>query len=202
MNPPETPTSLEERLRRGELARERVLLAAYVGDETARAALGVLAPGELDLPRFAPAGGDLERWVFGLKRWGKPAEVRAGVAIGRMALAAWSARYPRDPRLEAAVLAAEAWVACPCAAHAEAAHAAAHVVALIPDQEHAEDERDVRPRRARSCFEGVAGAVRSTSPTSAWTCSSAAYAAELTSDEAVRAAVREALVRWALDPRE
>ncbi len=72
---------LSEKLRRGEIHRSRVALAAHTGNEAARAALGELMGPELPL-------GD---WALGFARWGKEAG-------GRAALAALEVGLKTDPR--------------------------------------------------------------------------------------------------------
>lgn len=107
---------LLERQRAGELPRERLVLLAWLGHESARAALA----GE---PLHVP--GELESWVRGLERWGPEASVRAAVAAARLLLPLWEGRHPQDRRPAEALSAAEAWSADPRPETAEAAHAAA-----------------------------------------------------------------------------
>src|SRR5690606_18593103 len=98
------------RVRAGELAPERVELAARLGDAGARAALG-LAPG-----RVAPWRALLEL--------PPPALVRALVLAGRR-LAPVAGASPADAaQLEAAA----AWCDCPCADHAARAYQASRAL--------------------------------------------------------------------------
>ena len=97
---------LLEKVRRGALSADTLGLLAAAGDPTARAALGQPAAG--DLP--------LRAWVWGLLPWGRPWVVRALIAAARHVLS------PVPPRAAALLQAAEAWCACPCSEHADAAY--------------------------------------------------------------------------------
>lgn len=87
-----------ERMRIGEISRERVQLAAYVDDPDAR---------EVAPPRFGPPS-DLDVWARGFARWGREAVLRAGVAAE-----ASCAREIRDYWF----LVASRWLVCPCREH-------------------------------------------------------------------------------------
>lgn len=108
---------LVERVRAGEVERDRVKLAAYLGDPDARVASG---------ERFKPLA--VEVWVEGLSAWGVEPwrdEVRALAAptwrdqlLPRVAVALARAVRPAEEsdhrvRIDAALEAAEAWLARP-----------------------------------------------------------------------------------------
>ncbi|MCO5165257.1 MAG: hypothetical protein M9894_02660 [Planctomycetes bacterium] len=91
---------LGERLRAGDLRRERLDLAAYVGDEDARAVLD---------PAFPPPV-DLGLWARGLARWGLEAVLRAGLAASRSAF--------REEEVKDHLHGlAQDWILCPCDEH-------------------------------------------------------------------------------------
>jgi hypothetical protein len=105
---------LQERVRMGDLARERLELAAYCSHEGARMAL----------PGYEPARTRLERWAVGLRRWGRPVATRGAIAAARMAVDAvrdvWT-----DQRIELVLLRAEEWLLVPCDHAAQAVREAA-----------------------------------------------------------------------------
>lgn len=90
-------------LRSGELDPELLELAAYLGHDPARAALGERAPRS---PR------DLESFARGLQAWGPPAWTRAAVGAAETALAFWEERHT-DPTPRQALEASAAWIASP-----------------------------------------------------------------------------------------
>lgn len=125
---------LVERVRHGMLLRERLEFAAACGHEAAARALHALSP--------APAS-VVSRWMRGvthlfrsstefggLLRFGQPVVVRAAVAAARLAPVPGAVAPAADVRgaTSEALRATEAWLACPCAEHAEAALAAAQRV--------------------------------------------------------------------------
>ena len=199
---------LQERLRLGALTRDRLELAAYAGDETARLVLfgslnppvHTIPPDLLDvatapfdtvdlatdaagrLPSPLPRKFDLARWLRGLSRWGPTVLVRAAEAAGRVALVVWRL-YPMHAResAERALDACAAWLACPCKDHERAWEAACDAVgpALLAELSWLPVPRDVA-----GCVAG-------------WT-EDALYAADLAGEERVREAVQRALVTWAL----
>jgi hypothetical protein len=73
---------LAERLRAGTLDRERLRLAAYVGDAAARL-----------LVETEPEP-DLRRWAGGLREWGPEPCARAAVVAARLALVGWESWEP------------------------------------------------------------------------------------------------------------
>lgn len=190
-------------------------LAAYVGDEPSRVAMGwgatcdpeygdcegggVFVPLECsedrckhlgecpEYPCGAGCGNLLGAWARGLARWGREVCVRAAVSAARVALPVWEGANirctgfamfpaPREPRR--AIEAAEAWLACPCKEHEEAWHRAHGDWTVtrsghwIPSPDETLQCLAQRPERA----------------------------ARLASEAAVRDAIREALVPWALGP--
>lgn len=133
-----------ERLRAGDLAEERVRLAAYLGDPGARLLLAERAP-ELPVIR-ARAGLELNqrRWITGLRAYGKEWLVLAAVALAHARFAAWTRWDETDERPRRAVAAAEAWVRCPCDAHlADAAETVAPAERAV---------QGLRARTARSAY--------------------------------------------------
>ena len=101
---------VRERLRAGQLDPERLALAALLGDDAARAALHGAAPAPVEL---------LDDLIEVLVLADAAVQVRVGAAAARAALAvhAPTIRATDLALAEAALAAAEAWVACPCEAH-------------------------------------------------------------------------------------
>jgi len=122
---------LAERVRSGALDRERLALAAYAGDDASRTALAAAGPVEAGIleplealragvaakergERADPHPRDvLTGWARGLRRWGKPACVRAAVAAARATVPAWRARRPGDETVPELVATAERLAASP-----------------------------------------------------------------------------------------
>lgn len=108
-DPAQRPAWLAARLRAGELSRERLELAAYCGDETARAlaslkvvyrvtvlggaSKGTAATGSLWRWEVADKQ-DLHTWARGLGTWGHEVQVRAGLAAALEAFGDPSATRP------------------------------------------------------------------------------------------------------------
>ncbi len=65
--------------------------------------------------------GDALVWIRGLAQFGKVACVRASVGSARAALVAWEKAEPVLRAPHERIAAVEAWLACPCAKHAEVA---------------------------------------------------------------------------------
>lgn len=107
---------LIELQRAGELSREGIALAAWLGHAASRLALGGDAP---DPPR------ELESWVRGLARWGDEATVRAALQAARCVVPLWTERHPdaRAPRV--ALRATERWLEEPTPGREEDARAMA-----------------------------------------------------------------------------
>jgi hypothetical protein len=180
---------LVQRLRIGELGREGVELAAYLGHDAANRAT----------PEVDPETEGREALVEGLARWGKEAFVRAAVAAAYAVLPRYEELMTHEDTPRKAIASAEAWIACPCEAHRVGARLAA------------QDADDA----AREASIVEAGDDESTF--AAWTAKHAALAAAAhdlrfaarealrTIDEAaavqvcdVDALVRQALLDWAL----
>ena len=96
---------LRERVRAGELARERVELLAALGDEAARLALD-------DPPDLLPPG-DLRALAYGLAEFGKEQLVRGAIAAARPLLEVIEEHASYEERPRAALDAVEAWLARP-----------------------------------------------------------------------------------------
>lgn len=88
---------LLERVRVGDLTRERLELAAYCGHEGAAVATG--AP---------PPPSACSTWANGLAAFGRAVLVRAAAEAAAHALVVWSAKFPYDPRPSDAVEVARA----------------------------------------------------------------------------------------------
>ena len=104
------------RMRAGELERERVELAAYLGDLASLQALG-----------GRPAALGIDAWVAGFERWEETTLVRAALAAARVPLLRWQERYEELrgsewPCPQELLLKVEAWLACPCREHALAVY--------------------------------------------------------------------------------
>jgi hypothetical protein len=154
----------------GALHPERLDLAAHLGHAPALAAL----------EREAPAQ-SLADWASGLHQWGHPACVRAAVAAARAAVATHA---PREGDADAvrAIEAAEAWLACPCRKHYAEAEAFNRLRGRLPEW----------------AWEAVTSS--HCAPRACWHHRLAIQAAaRALGEEATRAAVRDALVPWALD---
>lgn len=126
---PSTPegAALAERVARGELARDRLELAAFAGHEPARDALGGGSPFKLLLAAppdwftarttVTPDLLDLEVWVSSAWRW--PAELAARFALAAAELAApvWRRVKPESSAHDRAIEAARAFLAAPGEEH-------------------------------------------------------------------------------------
>jgi hypothetical protein len=104
---------LRERVRVGALTRERLALAASLGDEVARLA----APDEPLLP------GGVASLLDALERWGREPLGRAALSAARAALPRWAALVADDPRPARALDDALAWLDAPDATRARALEA-------------------------------------------------------------------------------
>ncbi|MCO5166489.1 MAG: hypothetical protein M9894_09005 [Planctomycetes bacterium] len=169
---------LVERLRAGEVEPEQVLLAAHLGDAGAREALGL----EGD-----PAAPGQRAWTTALGAWRGPVPARAALAAARLVLPVFDRGLNPDPRPRRALRAGEAQVVCPCAAHAQRAAAAAEQADAL-----ASDDAGT----------AVWAAVQATCATGDEALplleSAVVSAGRVAGVVAVRAAVRDALVPWAL----
>jgi hypothetical protein len=149
---PDAVALLRERLRTGELSRDRVQLAAYAGDAAACDAVGEGAgPSSLD------------DWVVGLGRWGGPGLVRAAIGAIRPLV-------PPPPgqrrglsevqRLDAPLRAAEAWLRCPCEEHARRAELESRMVQFEHGSYRSTSRDDAFSDDQRALLRLVADAVR------------------------------------------
>jgi len=76
---------LRKRIKVGELTRDRVELAAFLGDEAARASLPCRSAGSWQIAdRYS-----MNRWLLRLSYWGLEAMVRAALSAGLFALPLW-----------------------------------------------------------------------------------------------------------------
>lgn len=108
---------LSERLRRGDLTAERLRLAGYLGDSTARLALGPDVHEDQDV----------SAWTRGFDAWGAEVALRGVLALARAALPRCEARLTAPEVARAALATAEALLDAPSAealAEARAAIAA------------------------------------------------------------------------------
>jgi hypothetical protein len=124
-DPSRSAELLVARMRRGDLTRERVELAAYCGHEAARLVVDpdhrvgtyFHLPPTADRPHGIHGDGvPLRDTVSDLARWGASVLVRASVAAARAAYARW-ALGAHAYRAFHAIRAAEEWLACPCDGH-------------------------------------------------------------------------------------
>lgn len=189
---------LNERVRIGDLAPDRLQLAAYLGDEAAEEALG-------QRPHVPPTI-TIGRWVRGLARptdgrypdWAAQAYARAAAAAARATLPCFAGRDPAGA--VRAVDALDAWIACPCDEHGRASAAAAsHVPQSPPGPAGLFASRGVRFAGLAILRAAAVSLVQGGAPATASASDAAADAARATSAEVVRAAIREALVPWALE---
>ncbi|MCO5170393.1 MAG: hypothetical protein M9894_28995 [Planctomycetes bacterium] len=186
------------RLRAGDLPEDRLRLAAHLGDPAALEVLGA-----------APPTPSLGRWVHGLAPWSQEdgwpawaaeAYARAAAAAAAAVVTPCLARDPDQAQAAARALAAmDAWLACPCDAHARAV-----VAAGAPFQPARAGPAALFAGRVRRLAEGalarMCGVPLVEGPARATATEVATTAARATSADAVRERVREALVPWALRP--
>jgi hypothetical protein len=103
---------LLERVRVGDLARERLDLAAYCGHEGA--ALILAGSGEAT----PPVPETLTLWIDGLRRWGLEVSARAAVALYALELRRSVRPRPKNRKTSRALLeSARDWLECPCEEH-------------------------------------------------------------------------------------
>ena len=114
---------LLERVRVGDLAPNRLELAAHCGLPAARLALNLTV---------ATLGRDVQGWLSGLRTHEKVVLVLAAVCLAKEGQPDFERIYPGDGAYENAVRAACAWVQCPCDRHRSEAEAAATAAAEGP----------------------------------------------------------------------
>jgi hypothetical protein len=145
---------LLERVRVGDLSRERLELAAYCGHEAARRAVG---PTAADAARHA----DTAEWYAGIRRWGTEPLARGAVAAVAWACTAYKSLRPDDPRCGLAIEAARRWCVRPDEAACTAAlRASQEAVEAARDLHRVDDEPHQRAylaaesaaHVARACF--------------------------------------------------
>lgn len=122
--------ALSERLRRGDLALERVELAAYLGHPAAQLCLA------WDIQDSAWPGAGNYQLLRGVSRFDKETRVRIAVAgavshLTRLGSGPHMAQLDLDESWET-VFAAEAWVLCPCREHQALAQEAASKECFLP----------------------------------------------------------------------
>lgn len=174
----------------GSLMRSRVELAAYCGDDGARAAVGsvVAWPSSTDSIKSGDGGG-LSRWVAGLSRWGVVVEVRAAVAAAEHAASGMDVPGVVLDCLDAA----RAWLAAPSeSARMEWVEAWRQSWGRPFDGPHQRPWLPVPPN-ATPRLPGVT--TWSPGPTPADTISACSRAGH---EAPVREAIQRALVSWAL----
>lgn len=108
-SPEDEATWLLERVRVGDLTRERLELAAYCGHEGAKRL--VQSP---DVPA------DLWDWAKGLGRWEKRTVAFVAAEAAESVLYLWTSAGG-TPEPERCLTVTKAWLDCPCEAHREAA---------------------------------------------------------------------------------
>jgi hypothetical protein len=178
---------LVERVRRGRLELERLRLAAWLGDPTARLALGADKDDGSSSGRRARVRRD--GWTVALAAWGQEALVRAAYVVASESMRHWKRHYRDDTRLPGVLHAVGAWISCPCAPCA-AAIGRAIEFAPLPEG------KDNRSGRAKWHVVNVAEAARATQD-DAWTRFALEVIGESPASQ-VREAIRVALVPWAL----
>lgn len=207
---------LRERVRTGSLQVDRLALAALVGDEGARLALGDESP-----PVAARPGALLDALELARGATGREGLARAALAAARLALPVWAAHLPSDRRGERALAAADEAVACACSAHRAALDAALPDVQALGasgddpwalagalPEEGAEAQAALQAAQARAAS---ARSLRSAAVCAAWLGGGESIysivnrardavfdAVEATSEAAVLEALRAALGAWAL----
>ncbi|MCA8924026.1 MAG: hypothetical protein KDD82_19610 [Planctomycetes bacterium] len=150
--------ALELRVQLGELSPERLRLAAYLGDPSAREALG--APLDYRWVPFSTCGHQTRDWIAGLAPWGKEPLIRAALVATR----AWAgllrtvcaegcARAPLDSA-EAALL---AWLREPSVVHRRAAGRLAIAVARHDEACLPRDGRAIVVRSLEAVASSTAG---------------------------------------------
>ncbi len=187
----ETADELKDRVKRGKLKQDRLLLAAYLGHEGARAVLGDRAP---EIP------GDVAAWLLGLVRWKEEVRVRGLAAAARKALAVFEAARPDDPRPRKAIEASLAY-----GKQSGGLMTASHATGTALGAEEAAKEAPEGPARAaaQAAFRlGIlVSAIEAEKPADALATLAAEVAREvgaaLSADE-VRSAVKDELGPWAL----
>ncbi|MCO5167628.1 MAG: hypothetical protein M9894_14870 [Planctomycetes bacterium] len=168
---------LAERVRTGDITRERLELAAYVGDDDAR---------QLCAGMVLDSSAALTDWYAGMLRFGPEAAVRSGLAL--LALA----REPAGEGTSAALALLERWALCPCADHAESARVSVWTGPRDPD-----DDGDTRLVCVLMLAEDAGRRPSARYVTLEW-----ARNRQGATDDDVRAAIRNEVAPWALGERD
>lgn len=192
---------LSERLRRGDLTAERLRLAGYLGDSTARLALGPVARVEQDV----------SAWTRGFDAWGAEVALRGVLALARAALPRCEARLTAPEVARAALATVEDLLEAPspeALADARAAIAALDALDVAPSADLDDDTAAGLALDVLRELEAVVRAHTADDPRVAAWDSVAAFAdfslhcarkAPLVrGDDDLRDALRAALVPWAL----
>lgn len=111
---------LLERVRVGELPRDRLDLAAHCGYTAAQMASGYARPSAA-IDDAESSERSIYEWTQGLVQFGKAALVRAAVAGAECVRQAWDNGVEHNPWRDQATTAwkaARKWLECPCDAHA------------------------------------------------------------------------------------
>ncbi|MCA8924031.1 MAG: hypothetical protein KDD82_19635 [Planctomycetes bacterium] len=179
----------------GSLPHDRIKLAAYLGEPGAIAHLGGRVP---------PASDDLREWLSGLGVYGHEAAVRAALAVARNTIRGKDTK----PSAGRAVQTAREWVLertedalKRCVNAAQHAFASAYGDSDESDQlrELVHDTAVSVDSVALACCYAAQAVCEPTPERAAAIASLTAFTSSDTSEEQLRAWVREDLVRWALD---
>lgn len=196
---------LVERVRAGDLAADRLRLAAYLGHAGARLAV----EGE----SWEPPTGGLRAWVSGLVRYGKEARVRAALAICEAVVVEprgeveptrpWR-RVGEPDFARAAVDAVRAWLACPCDEHRGQCRQAADAAGLVYPGALRLDERWAAFAQAAAAAAYLTAEPDAEVAQERWHVAAGVEvdaARRLLDDAPLFVAVTSALVPWALSDR-
>lgn len=191
---------LIERLRSGELTRERVALAAYLGDRASCLALDAGPRAEVVTPGA---------WARGLAAFGREAEVRAAIAVAWVVLPEWEGDEVsewvagRRALVRAAIEAAEAWVLEPTpeAEHrAEQASSSARLACMF--EPHSERAKTAGLIGAMAAHATSSVVVEHDAATTHYASACVDLTAGLVGRRHAEAAVAREVVPWALGRRD
>jgi hypothetical protein len=115
---PERVRVLVERLRSGQVTREHLAVAAWLGDQAAESAVGGVWGGGGQL---LPNGFWHAKYALEAAPIDHPTAVLAAALMASRALPTFEAKHPGDPRARSAIEAALLWARCPCSEHSTAA---------------------------------------------------------------------------------
>ena len=177
---------LRERVRVGDLTQERLELAAYCGHEGARRAVAQAPYPPKDPVEFALTLPGRNRLLL----------VLAAICSASLALTEFEARHPSDNRPRAAILAARAWLLCPCSSHAHAVEACLTPADLAALHTQETGTGELAHASARAA-EAAAATVTSRSPLAS-TRKATSFACIAVEPSQVRERMARALAAWAL----